>query len=73
MEVIYCRKREFYRNKVSDLKSVNPRKWWSMVNKLAGKASGPSDPSYADEGGNIISGESLATVLNDFVSLYLYR
>ena len=65
-EVIYRRKREFYRNKVSDLKSADPRKWWSMVNKLAGKASGPSDPSYADEGGNIISRESLATVLNEF-------
>ena len=58
-EVIIRRKREFYKNKVSYLKSADPRKWWSIVNKLAGKASSPSELSYTHEDGRIISGRVL--------------
>ena len=63
-EIIIRRNREFYKNKVNNLKSTDPRKWWSMVNKLAGKASSPNEFSYTDEEGRIISGETLATCLN---------
>ena len=65
-EVITRRKREFYKNKVNNLKSTDPRKWWSMVNKFAGKASSPNELSYTDEEGRIISGATLATYLNEF-------
>ena len=65
-EVITRRKREFYKNKVNNLKSTDPRKWWSMVNKLAGKARSPNELSYTDEEGRIISGATLATCLNEF-------
>ena len=65
-EVITRRKREFYKNKVNNLKSTDPRKWWSMVNKLAGKDSSPNELSYTDEEGRIISGATLATCLNEF-------
>lgn len=65
-EVITRRKCEFYKNKVNNLKSTDPRKWWSMVNKLAGKASSPNELSYTDEEGRIISGATLASRLNEF-------
>ena len=44
----------------------DPRSWWSLVSKLAGKSSTDSELCYPDEHGNIISGKTLATRLNSY-------
>ena len=43
---IAARKKAFYSEKVSYLKNTDPRKWWSLVNKLSGKSNGTSAISY---------------------------
>ena len=43
------------------LKTSDPRSWWSLVSKLAGKSSTNSELCYPEEQGNIISGKTLAT------------
>ena len=60
------RKKEFFARKVKSLKTSDPRSWWSLVSKLAGKSSTHSELSYPDEHGNIISGKTLATRLNSY-------
>ena len=60
------RKKEFFARKVKSLKTSDPRSWWSLVSKLAGKSSTDSELSYPDEHGNIISGKTLATRLNSY-------
>ena len=47
------RKKEFFARKVKSLKTSDPRSWWSLVNKLAGKSSTDSELSYPDEHGNL--------------------
>ena len=39
-------KNPFYPEKVSFLKNTDPRKWWSLVNKLSSKSCGASAISY---------------------------
>ena len=51
------RKKEFFARKVKSLKTSDPRSWWRLVSKLAGKSSTDSELSYPDEHGNIISGK----------------
>ncbi|KAK2563972.1 hypothetical protein P5673_012991 [Acropora cervicornis] len=34
------------RTRVSYMKNTDPRKWWSLVNKLSGKCNGTSAISY---------------------------
>ena len=63
---ICMRKKEFFARKVKSLKNSDPRSWWSLVSKLAGKSSTHSELSYPDENGNIISGKTLATRLNSY-------
>ena len=60
------RKKEFFARKVMSLKTSDPRSWWSLVSKLAGKSSTDSELCYPDEHGNIISGKTLATRLNSY-------
>ena len=60
------RKKEFFARKVMSLKTSDPRSWWSLVSKLAGKSSTDSELRYPDEHGNIISGKTLATRLNSY-------
>ena len=43
---IAARKKAFYPEKVSFLKNTDPRKWWSLVNKLSSKSCGASAISY---------------------------
>ena len=59
---ICMRKKEFFARKVKSLKNSDPRSWWSLVSKLAGKSSTHSELSYPDEHGNIISGKTLPLV-----------
>ena len=67
VQVVICkRKKEFYSRKVQSLKTTDPRSWWSLVNKLAGKPTSCSELSYPDEHGNIISGIALASRLNRY-------
>ena len=63
---IYERKKEFFACKVISLKTQDPRSWWSLVSKLAGKSSTDSELCYPDEHGNIISGKTLTTRLNSY-------
>ena len=60
------RKKEFFARKVKSLKTSDLRSWWSLVSKLAGKSSTDSELSYPDDHGNIISGKTLATRLNNY-------
>ena len=54
MRMAMCkRKKEFFARKVKSLKTSDPRSWWSLVNKLAGKSSTDSELSYPDEHGNL--------------------
>ena len=48
------------------LKTSDPRSWWSLVSKLAGKSSTDSELCYPEEQGNIISGKTLATRPNSY-------
>ena len=41
------RKKEFFARKVMSLKTSDPRSWWSLVSKLAGKSSTDSKLCYA--------------------------
>ena len=67
MRIEICkRKKEFFAHKVMSLKTSDPRSWWSLVGKLAGKFSTDSELCYPDEHGNIISGKTLATRLNSY-------
>lgn len=67
MRIAICkRKKEFFARKVMSLKTSDPRSWWSLVSKLAGKFSTDSELCYPDEHGNIISGKTLATRLNSY-------
>ena len=43
---IAARKKALYSEKVSYLKNTDPRKWWSLVNKLSGKSNVTSAISY---------------------------
>ena len=43
---IAARKKAFYSEKVSYLKNNDPRKWWSLVNKLSGNSNGTSAISH---------------------------
>ena len=43
---IAARKKTFYPEKVSFLKNTDPRKWWSLANKLSSKSCGASAISY---------------------------
>ena len=58
-------KKAFYSEKVSFLKNIDPRKWWSLVNKLSGKSSGTSAISYEVDN-KVLSGLELANRLNNF-------
>ena len=60
------RKKEFFARKVMSLKTSDPRSWWSLVSKLAGKSFTDSELCYPDGHGNIISGKTLATRLNSY-------
>ena len=56
------RKKEFFARKVMSLKTSDPRSWWSLVSKLAGKFSTDSELCYPDEHGNIIQVKPLSLV-----------
>lgn len=60
------RKEVFYREKAHHFRTGNPRKWWNIINKMSGRASGTTSICYEDETGNVISGTNLATRLNKF-------
>ena len=62
---IAARKSAFYSEKVGHLKNTDPRKWWSLVNKLSGKCSGTSVISFEVDG-KVFSGIELTDRLNDF-------
>ena len=62
---ITARKSGFYSEKVGHLKNKDPRKFWSLVNKLSGKCSGMSAISY-EVNGKVFLGIELAEKLNDF-------
>ena len=62
---IAAREKAFYSEKVSYLKNTDPRKWWSLVNRLSGKSSGASAISY-EVGNKVLSGLELANRLNNF-------
>ena len=62
---IAARKKEFYSKKVSHLKNTDPRKWWSLVNKISGIFSGTSAISYEVDN-KVMSGLELANRLNNF-------
>ena len=51
------RKKEFFARKVKSLKTSDPRSWWSLVNKLAGKSSTDSElrdlSEISSEGGEV--------------------
>ena len=67
MRIAICkRKKEFFARKVMSLKTSDPRSWWSLVSKLAGKSFTDSELCYPDGHGNIISGKTLATRLNSY-------
>ena len=66
---IAAKKKAFYSEKLSYLKSTNPRKWCSLVRKLSGKSSGASAISYEVDN-KVLSGLELANRLkNYFVSV----
>ena len=66
---IAAKKKAFYSEKLSYLKSTDPRKWWSLVRKLSGKSSGASAISYEVDN-KVLSGLELANRLkNYFVSV----
>ena len=62
---IAAREKAFYSEKVSYLKNTDPRKWWSLVNRLSGKSSGASAISYEVDN-KVLSGLELANRLNNF-------
>ena len=56
--VIHRRKKVFYKQKVRNIKTTNPRKWWSMMKKITDKSCGSaSGISYATDDANILSGK----------------
>ena len=59
---IAAKKKAFYSEKLSYLKSTNPRKWCSLVRKLSGKSSGASAISY-EVHNKVLSGLELANRL----------
>ena len=58
-------KKAFYSEKLSYLKSTDPRKWWSLVKKLSGKSSGASAIRYEVDN-KVLSGLELANRLKNF-------
>ena len=62
---IAAREKAFYSEKVSYLKNTDPRKWWSLVNRLSGKSSGASAISYEVDN-KVLSGLELGNRLNNF-------
>ena len=67
VRIVICkRKKEFYARKVQNLKTSDPKSWWSLVNKLAAKSSTGPKLNYPDEEGDIISGKTLANHLNSY-------
>ena len=62
---IAAREIAFYSEKVSYLKNTDPRKWWSLVNRLSGKSSGASAISYEVDN-KVLSGLELGNRLNTF-------
>ena len=62
---IAARKKAFYSEKLSYLKSTDPRKWWSLVKKLSGKSSGASAIRYEVDN-KVLSGLELANRLKNF-------
>lgn len=71
-EVIICWKCEFYKNKVNNFKSIDLRKWWSMVNKFVGKVSSFNEFSYIDEEGRIIFGVIFVICFNEFFVFVIF-
>ena len=55
----------FYSEKASHLKITDPRRWWSFVNKLAGKSNGTSVISYEVDN-KVMAGLELANRLKNF-------
>ena len=62
---IAARKKAFYSEKVSFLKNTDPRKWWSLVNKLSSKSCDASAISFEVDN-KVLSGLELANRLNNF-------
>lgn len=61
------RNKQFYTEKVQQLKTNDARKWWNYINKVSGRSmvcQAPSNRYTID--GEIKSSDELATALNDF-------
>ena len=68
---ISSRKRSFYSNKVQNLKSSNPRKWWDCINQISGKKEQSSRTINFVKEGVSVKGKDLARLLNDhFASVH---
>ena len=48
------RNKVFYQEKVQHLRTSDPRKWWSTINKIYGKSNNNTLMSFVDESGNTI-------------------
>lgn len=59
------RKKYFYKNKVQHLRNTDSRKWWKMVNKMAGKPEKTKSFSL-ERNGETLNDEQLTSILNDF-------
>ena len=44
-----CKRKVFYQEKVQHLRTSDPRKWWSTINKIYGKSNNNTLMSFEDE------------------------
>ena len=62
---IQLKKKNFYSDKVRNLKKSDCRSWWKLINQLSGRSNSIT-PIHLEENGVLLTNDNLVTTLNHF-------